>query len=105
MACREENLEISVLRVSSKDLASNTPQVTPKRSDEGPAQKHLIGSSTSVRGKERRALQDRRKPTVFLPLLDSDLSFPLALNSNTPSLSQSTVCVTEELILLSTLQN
>lgn len=85
MACQEENLEISVLRVSSKDLASNTLQITPKRSEEGPAQKHLIGSSTSVRGKERRALQDRRKPTVFLPLLDSDLSFPLALNSNTPS--------------------
>jgi len=82
MACREENLEISVLRVSSKDLASNTPQVKLKRSEEGQAQKHLIGSSTSVRG---RALQDRRKPTVFLPLLDSDLSFPLALNSNTPS--------------------
>lgn len=85
MACQEENLEISVLKVSSKELASNTPKVTPKRSEEGPAQKHMNGSSTSVRGKERRALQDRRKPTVFLPLLDSDLSFPLALSSDTPS--------------------
>lgn len=82
MARQDGNLEI---RVSSKKPASNTPQVTPKRSEERPAQKHMNGSSTSVRGKERQALQDRRKPTVFLPLLDSDLSFPMALNNNTPS--------------------
>lgn len=82
MTRQDGNLEI---RVPSKKPASNTPQVTPKRSEEGPAQKHMNGSSTSVRGKERQALQDRRKPTVFLPLLDSDLSFPMALNNNTPS--------------------
>lgn len=82
MACRDGNLWI---RASSKKSASKIPQVTPKRSKEGLAQKHMNGSSSSVRGKERQALQDRRKPTVFLPLLDSDLSFPVALNSNTPS--------------------
>ncbi len=80
MACQDGNLEI---RVSSKKPASNTPQVTPKTSEEGPAQKYMNGSSTSVRGKEHQALQDRRTHLVFLPLLDSDLSFPMALNNNT----------------------
>lgn len=85
--CKYESAEWkeTLRSVCSECLQRNCLQMLHGSRRREVKKKYANGSSTSVGGNEHGAFEDRRKLKLFLPLLDSEINFPVARNSNTPS--------------------